>query len=161
MVDAREIPQSAAPPRPITVPDWIPDSWTLLLPGSALWALALYIPLSVPLARLEEALSTAGLSEESQQVVLITECSMAANVAGDVPGVQFIGPCNLCPHMQRITLLNIRDCLLNMQFEVTVPEDIAERARLAVQRMVDLPPPTVPARYDMVKARHHVAVELI
>ncbi|MFY8144113.1 MAG: quinolinate synthase NadA, partial [Caulobacter sp.] len=69
--------------------------------------------------------------------------------------------CNLCPHMQRITLLNIRDCLLNMQFEVTVPEDIAERARLAVQRMVDLPPPTVPARYDMVKARHHVAVELI
>ena len=96
-----------------------------------------------------------------KQVVLITECSMAANVAGDVPGVQFIGPCNLCPHMQRITLLNIRDCLLNMQFEVTVPEDIAERARLAVQRMVDLPPPTVPARYDMVKARHHVAVELI
>jgi quinolinate synthase len=63
--------------------------------------------------------------------------------------------------MQRITLLNIRDCLLNMQFEVTVPEDIAERARLAVQRMVDLPPPAVPARYDMVKARHHVAVELI
>ena len=96
-----------------------------------------------------------------KQVVLITECSMAANVAGDVPGVQFIGPCNLCPYMQRITLLNIRDCLLNMQFEVTVPEDIAERARLAVQRMVDLPPPTVPARYDMVKARHHVAVELI
>jgi len=96
-----------------------------------------------------------------KQVVLITECSMAANVAGDVPGVQFIGPCNLCPHMQRITLLNIRDCLLNMQFEVTVPEDIAERARLAVQRMVDLPPPTIPARYDMVKARHHVAVELI
>ncbi|MBU3971444.1 MAG: quinolinate synthase NadA, partial [Alphaproteobacteria bacterium] len=55
----------------------------------------------------------------------------------------------------------IRDCLLNMQFEVTVPEDIAERARLAVQRMVDLPPPAVPARYDMIKARHHVAVELI
>ena len=42
-----------------------PDGWTLLLPGSALWALALYIPLSVPLARLEAALSTAGLSEES------------------------------------------------------------------------------------------------
>ncbi len=96
-----------------------------------------------------------------KQVVLITECSMASNVAGDVPGVQFIGPCNMCPHMKRITLENIRDCLLNMQFEVTVPEDIAERARLAVQRMVDLPPPAVPARYDMIKARHHVAVELI
>ena len=100
-------------------------------------------------------------ARKPKQVVMITECSMASNVAGDVEGVQFIGPCNLCPHMKRITLENIRDCLLNMQFEVTVPEDIAERARLAVQRMVDLPPPAVPARYDMIKARHHVDVELI
>jgi len=96
-----------------------------------------------------------------KQVVLITECSMAANVAGDLPDVQFIGPCNLCPYMQRITLQTIRDSLLHMQFEVTVPEEMAERARLAVQRMVDLPPPAIPARYDLVKARHHVAVELI
>ncbi len=100
-------------------------------------------------------------ARKPKQVVMITECSMASNVAGDVEGVQFIGPCNLCPYMKRITLENIRDCLVNMQFEVTVPEEIAERARLAVQRMVDLPPPAVPARYDMVKARHHVAVELI
>ena len=96
-----------------------------------------------------------------KQVVLITECSMAANVAGDVPGVQFIGPCNLCPHMQRITLLNIRDCLRDLQFEVTVPGEMIAKAALAVQRMIDLPPPAVPARYDLVKARHHVAVELI
>ena len=100
-------------------------------------------------------------ARKPKQVVMITECSMASNVAGDAPGVQFIGPCNLCPHMKRITLRNIRDCLVNMQFEVTVPEDIAARARLAVQRMVDLPPPPVPARYDLVKARHHVAVELV
>lgn len=82
MVDAREIPQSAAPPRPITVPDWIPDGWTLLLPGSALWALALYLPLSVPLARLEAALSTAGLSEESQQVLLITASLLLSLAVG-------------------------------------------------------------------------------
>ncbi len=100
-------------------------------------------------------------ARKPKRVVMITECSMASNVAGDLPGVQFIGPCNLCPYMKRITLENIRDCLLHMQFEVTVPENIAERARLAVQRMVDLPPPAVPARYDMIKARHHVAVELI
>ena len=97
-----------------------------------------------------------------KQVVLITECSMASNVAGDVEGVEFIGPCNLCPHMKRITLTNIRDALLHMQFEVTVPDDIAERARQAVQRMVDLPPPVIPARYDLVRARgHSVQVELI
>jgi quinolinate synthase len=63
--------------------------------------------------------------------------------------------------MKRITLQNIHDALLNEQFEVTIAPDIAERARLAVQRMVDLPPPAVPARYDLVKARHHVDVELI
>jgi quinolinate synthase len=118
------------------------------------------------LAASDFAGSTAAMTDyvagrKPKQVVLITECSMASNIAGDVPGVQFIGPCNLCPHMKRITLENIRDCLLNMQFEVTVPEAMAERARLAVQRMVDLPPPAIPARYDLFKARHHVAVELI
>jgi quinolinate synthase len=101
------------------------------------------------------------MAKKPKQVVLITECSMASNIKGDVPEVDFIGPCNMCPHMKRITLENIRDCLLNMEFEVTVPEDQIERARLAVQRMVDLPPPAVPSRYDMIKARHHVAVELI
>ena len=118
------------------------------------------------LAASDFAGSTAAMSDyvtrrKPKQVVMITECSMASNVAADSPDTRFIGPCNLCPHMKRITLENIRDCLVNMQFEVTVPEDMAERARLAVQRMVDLPPPAVPARYDMVKARHHVAVELI
>ena len=92
---------------------------------------------------------------------MVTECSMADNVQAETPGVEFVRPCNLCPHMKRITLENIRDCLLHMQFEVTVPADMIERGRLAVQRMIDLPPPAVPARYDLVKARHHVDVELI
>lgn len=118
------------------------------------------------LAAADFAGSTAAMTDyvearRPKQVVMITECSMASNVAGDVPGVQFIGPCNLCPHMKRITLQNIHDCLLNMQFEVTVPADMIERGRLAVQRMIDLPPPAIPARYDLVKARHHVDVELI
>lgn len=100
-------------------------------------------------------------ARKPKQVVMITECSMASNVKGDVPGVDFIGPCNLCPHMKRITLENIRDCLKFMQFEVTVEPDVAERGRLAVQRMIDLPPPVIPARYDLIKAKHHVDVELI
>ncbi|MEI9963805.1 MAG: quinolinate synthase NadA [Caulobacteraceae bacterium] len=96
-----------------------------------------------------------------KQVVLITECSMADNVACDAPGVEFVRPCNLCPHMKRITLENIYEALLNDRFEVTVAADVADRARLAVQRMIDMPPPAQPARYDLVKARHHVDVELI
>ncbi|MGH7018659.1 MAG: quinolinate synthase NadA [Brevundimonas sp.] len=101
------------------------------------------------------------VDRKPKQVVMITECSMASNVKGDVPGVDFIGPCNLCPHMKRITLENIRDCLKYMQFEVTVEPEMAERGRLAVQRMIDLPPPVIPARYDLIKAKHHVDVELI
>lgn len=96
-----------------------------------------------------------------KQVVLITECSMADNVTADAPGTEFLRPCNLCPHMKRITLDGIYQSLINNQFEVTIPEDIAARARLAVQRMIDLPPPVVPAHYDMSKARHAVAVELV
>jgi len=96
-----------------------------------------------------------------RQVVLITECSMADNVAIDAPNTEFVRPCNLCPHMKRITLENIYETLLHDRFEVKVDEDVAIRARLAVQRMVDMPPPAIPARYDLVKARHHVDVELI
>ena len=95
------------------------------------------------------------------KVVLITECSMASNIKGDVPEVDFVGPCNMCPHMKRITLENIRDCLLHMQFEVTVEPQMQDKARAAVQRMIDLPPPEKPARYDLLKAKHSVAVELI
>ena len=101
------------------------------------------------------------IQRKPKRVVLITECSMADNVAADAPETEFVRPCNLCPHMKRITLENIRDCLRDMKFEVAVDPAVAERARLAVQRMVDLPPPVSPARYDLVKARHHVDVELI
>ncbi|PIC01223.1 quinolinate synthase [Caulobacter sp. X] len=100
-------------------------------------------------------------AKKPAQVVLITECSMASNVQAESPATQFIGPCNMCPHMKRITLQNIYDSLVHEQYEVTVDADILDRARLAVQRMIDLPPPVVPARYDLVKARHHVDVELI
>jgi quinolinate synthase len=101
------------------------------------------------------------LKRRPKQVVLITECSMADNVAADAHGVEFVRPCNLCPHMKRITLQNIHEALVEDRFEVTVDPAVAGRARLAVQRMIDLPPPAKAARYDLVKARHHVDVELI
>ncbi len=107
------------------------------------------------------AMSDYVASRKPRRVVLITECSMADNVACDAPETEFVRPCNLCPHMQRITLENIHDALLHDRFEVLVDESVAKRARASVQRMIDLPPPAVPARYDLVKARHHVDVELI
>jgi quinolinate synthase len=107
------------------------------------------------------AMSDYVMTRKPKQVVLITECSMADNVACDAPDTEFVRPCNLCPHMKRITLQNIHDALVHGRFEVTVEPGVAARAAAAVQRMIDMPPPVRPARYDLVKARHHVDVELI
>jgi len=70
------------------------------------------------------------------RVVLLTECSMSDNVAVHHPDVEFIRPCNLCPHMKRITLGNIRKALEENQHEVTVDPAIAVAARRAVERML-------------------------
>lgn len=85
--------------------------------------------------------STAVMSDyvgekKPQRVVLLTECSMSDNVAIDHPDVEFIRPCNLCPHMKRITLANIRDALENNRHEVTVDAALMEPARRAVERML-------------------------
>ena len=70
------------------------------------------------------------------RVVLLTECSMSDNVAVQHPEVEFIRPCNLCPHMKRITLANIRAALEENRHEVTVDPAVAEGARRAVERML-------------------------
>ena len=85
--------------------------------------------------------STAGMSDyvrdaKPGRVVLLTECSMSDNVAVNHPDVNFVRPCNLCPHMKRITLSNIRTALQEMRHEVTVDPAIADDARRAVERML-------------------------
>jgi quinolinate synthase len=76
--------------------------------------------------------------ERPARVVLLTECSMSDNVALQYPDLDFVRPCNLCPHMKRITLPKIRHSLETMTHEVTVDPAIAERARRAVERMLAL-----------------------
>jgi quinolinate synthase len=73
-----------------------------------------------------------------RKVLMVTECSMASNVASEAPHVDFIRPCNLCPHMKRITLPKILDSLLTLSEEVTIDPTIADRARLSVERMIAL-----------------------
>jgi quinolinate synthase len=70
------------------------------------------------------------------RAVLVTECSMSDNVAVDHPGTEFVRPCNLCPHMKRITLGNIRGALETLTHEVTIDPKVADRARRAVERML-------------------------
>ncbi|MCK5377887.1 MAG: quinolinate synthase NadA [Acidobacteria bacterium] len=71
-----------------------------------------------------------------ERVVMITECSMSDNVSTEFPDVEFVRSCTICPHMKRITLENIRDSLLHLQHQVEVAEDVSERARLSVERML-------------------------
>ncbi len=78
------------------------------------------------------------------KVALITECSMSDNVAQEYPDLDFVRPCNLCPHMKRNTLSAIRHALETMTNEVTLDPETADRARAAVERMlaVGAPPKT-------------------
>ena len=85
--------------------------------------------------------STAHMSDfvasgKASRVVLITECSMSDNLAVQHPEVEFIRPCNLCPHMKRITLPSLRRCLETLTTEVTIEPHLAVRARQAVERML-------------------------
>lgn len=87
--------------------------------------------------------STSGLIQyvdqnRPERVMMVTECSMSDNVAVAFPEVEFIRPCNMCPHMKRITLPNILASLQELSHPVEVDPAIADRARLAVERMLKI-----------------------
>jgi len=71
-----------------------------------------------------------------KRVLMVTECSMSDNVAADITDVEFIRPCNLCPHMKRITLANIYECLETLEPRIEIDPNVAEKARFAVERML-------------------------
>ena len=87
--------------------------------------------------------STAGIidflrRERPESAMLLTECSMASNIAGELPEVTFAGPCNMCPYMKMITLEKVLWSLHSMTTPVEVAADIAAPARRAVERMIEL-----------------------
>ncbi|MDJ0698856.1 MAG: quinolinate synthase NadA [Woeseiaceae bacterium] len=74
--------------------------------------------------------------ERPEKVLMVTECSMSDNIAANVDDVEFIRPCNLCPHMKRITLANIETSLETLSPAVEIDPAVADRARAAVERML-------------------------
>ena len=74
--------------------------------------------------------------KQPRKVLMVTECSMSDNVSIENPNVEFVRPCNLCPHMKRITLPGILQSLMLNTYEVKIPYDIMERARRPIERMV-------------------------
>ena len=77
-------------------------------------------------------------AKKPPRVLLLTECSMSDNVAAELPEVEFVRPCNLCPHMKQITLPKIRHVLETMTGEIVVDPAVAARARRAVERMLEI-----------------------
>ncbi|MDB4189053.1 quinolinate synthase NadA [Candidatus Pelagibacter sp.] len=73
---------------------------------------------------------------QPKKVMMVTECSMSDNIQVENPNVEFIRPCNLCPHMKKITLPKILDCLENETGEIIMDKDTIEKARIPVERMV-------------------------
>ena len=87
--------------------------------------------------------STSGMikyvkDKQPEKVMMVTECSMSDNVQVDNPNVKFIRPCNLCPHMKKITLPKILDCLENEKNEIIMDSATIEKARNSVERMVKI-----------------------
>ena len=87
--------------------------------------------------------STSGMikyvkDNQPKKVMMVTECSMSDNVRVDNPNVEFIRPCNLCPHMKKITLPKVLDCLENETNEIILDQDTIEKARKSVERMAEI-----------------------
>ena len=84
--------------------------------------------------------STSGMikyveDNQPKKVMMVTECSMSDNIQVENPNVDFIRPCNLCPHMKKITLPKILDCLENETGEIIMDMDTINKARVSVEKM--------------------------
>jgi len=87
--------------------------------------------------------STAGMIDyvgknHPKRVLMVTECSMSDNIAAEYPDVEFVRPCNLCPHMKQVTLENIMTSLQTLSPTVEIDPKVAERARISVERMLEV-----------------------
>jgi quinolinate synthase len=85
--------------------------------------------------------STSGMinyvkDNQPKKVMMVTECSMSDNIQVENPNVEFIRPCNICPHMKKITLPKILDCLENETGEILINQETINKAKLSVEKMV-------------------------
>ena len=84
--------------------------------------------------------STSGMikyvkDNQPKKVMMVTECSMSDNIQVENPNVEFIRPCNLCPHMKKITLPKILDCLKNEIGEIVMDQETIIKAKTSVEKM--------------------------
>ncbi len=97
------------------------------------------------LALADAVTSTTGMLDlakrsPAKEFIFVTECGMANMLRREVPGKTFLPLCSICPDMKKIRLEDVRDALVHMRHRITVPESVAERARLALERMMAVKP---------------------
>lgn len=83
-------------------------------------------------------MAKAAAEDEAHEFIVVTECGMKEKLMIDVPQKDFLSFCNICPYMKAIDLDNVLEAMLKNQFEIEIDLSIAEKARLAVQRMIDV-----------------------
>ena len=74
----------------------------------------------------------------AKKIMLVTECSMSDNVRVLFPEKDFQTPCTICPHMKKISLENVLVSLKEDKFEIVISKEIAQKARRAVERMMEI-----------------------
>ncbi|MCX6055372.1 MAG: quinolinate synthase NadA [Chloroflexi bacterium] len=78
-------------------------------------------------------------NSSAPQYLLLTECSMADNIAAENPGKEMLRLCAVrCPHMNQITMENTLDALKHLRYKIEIPEEIRLRAFTAVERMLHI-----------------------
>jgi quinolinate synthase len=91
------------------------------------------------------ALLNYAVKSEAKEFIVVTESGILHQMRKAAPEKTFIPSppnancaCNECPYMRLNTLEKVAECLEKMQPEITLPEDLRERALLPIRRMLDL-----------------------
>ncbi|HEY1173269.1 MAG TPA: quinolinate synthase NadA [Verrucomicrobiae bacterium] len=80
----------------------------------------------------------------AKEIIIATEAGMLHRLQKECPGKTFIPAptencrCNECHFMKMNTLEKLYDCMLNLNPQVELPKEIIERARLPIERMLEI-----------------------
>ena len=78
--------------------------------------------------------------DEAREFIIGTEMGIIHRMKKENPAKQFfpVSERAVCPNMKRITLEKILWSLQDLTYEITVPPDIADKARTSIKRMLEI-----------------------
>lgn len=82
-----------------------------------------------------EAIYDYAMNDDATEYIVLTECGMIQRMMKGNTEKKFYTVCGLCYDMKKITLERILSALQNEEYEITVPLEIADRARISLEKM--------------------------